>query len=77
MVTVHELNTAILTITMKIMEKSPELSKYLEEMAVTIPDKNSPEITLKILKEYHHSLKTLLLKYEQEHDSDFVIKPHN
>ena len=62
-----ELNSKILEITMTIHEKFPELSKYLGEMPVTIPDKKSPEINSKNLKEYFDSLKSILEKYAREH----------
>jgi hypothetical protein len=66
--TVHEWNELILKITMTINEKYPELSKYLLEMPVTIPDEDDPEITIKNLKQYYTSLKVLLDKYILEHE---------
>ncbi|HEY6625706.1 MAG TPA: hypothetical protein VIZ21_02010 [Ignavibacteriaceae bacterium] len=62
-----ELNVKILDITITIQEKYPELSKYLEEMPVTIPDKKSPEIDRKNLKEYYDSLTSILENYAREH----------
>lgn len=59
----NEWNTKILTITMKIKDQYPELSKYLTEMPETIPDEKDPEITLKNLKVYFESLNSLLNKY--------------
>ena len=56
MKTEKELNTDILKITMIIQSKFPELSKYLAELSVTIPDVANPEINTKILKEYYDSL---------------------
>ena len=47
MKTEKELNDAILKITMKIRNDYPELSKYLSEMPVTIPDITNPEINIK------------------------------
>lgn len=61
--TEHELNEKILKITMKIKDQYPELTKYLTEMEVTIPDEKDPEITLKNLKAYFDSLNTMLDKY--------------
>ena len=63
----NDLNSKILTITMKIKDHYPELSKYLEEMPVTIPSENDPEITLNNLKSYYESLNSLLNKYKMEH----------
>jgi len=64
-----ELNSKILKITLKINDQYPELSKYLEEMPVTIPVDKKPEITLKNLSAYYESLNVLLNKYikEQSH----------
>ena len=62
-----ELNVKILEITMIIQEKYPELSKYLGEMLVTIPDKKSPEINGKNLREYYDSLTSILENYAREH----------
>ena len=63
----HELNSKILKITMTIKDQYPELSKYIEEMPVTIPDEKNPEITLKNLKAYYDSLNSMLNKYILEH----------
>lgn len=60
---VNELNSKILKVTMIIRDQYPELSKYIEEMPVTIPDEKRPEITLKVLRSYYDSLNTLLSKY--------------
>lgn len=62
-----ELNSKILEITMTIKEKYPELLKYLGEMPVTIPDKKSPEIDGKNLREYYDSLSSILENYAREH----------
>ena len=63
------LNSKILEITMTIMDQYPELSKYLEEMPVTIPDEKDPEITVKKLESYYDSLNSLLNKYVSEHST--------
>jgi hypothetical protein len=65
--TPESLSSRILRITMRIKEKHPELSKYIEEMAVTIPDKKNPEITIAALQNYYDSLHAMLGKYELEH----------
>ena len=62
-----DLNSKILKITMTIMDQYPELSKYLEEMPVTIPNKKNPDITLNNLKTYYESLSLMLNKYKSEH----------
>ena len=66
------LNAEILEITLKIKEKYPELSKYIEEMSVTIPNVQDPEITRKNLKVYYESLKDLLNKYIKEHPENLM-----
>lgn len=63
-----ELTSRILRITMLIREKYPELSKYLVEMPVTIPDIKKPEINSKELQDYVDSLEELLKKYAPNHD---------
>ncbi|MFE3867232.1 hypothetical protein ACFX5E_03975 [Flavobacterium sp. LS2P90] len=63
MKTEKEIEEAILKITMKINTEYPELSKYLEEMPVTIPDIKNPEINIKILQDYYNSLDSILKKY--------------
>ena len=62
-----EINADILKITMKIKADYPELSKYLNEMQVTIPDVVTPEMTTKILFEYYKSLESMLNEYIPHH----------
>ena len=64
-----ELNLEILKITMTIQEKYPELSEYLGEMPVTIPDAKSPEINIKNLRAYYDSLTSLLENYIRSHEA--------
>ena len=66
MTTEKELNEAILKITLKIQSEFPELSKYIEEMPITIPTAN-PDVKLKSLKDYYDSLSNLLEKYTKSH----------
>ena len=70
MKTEEELNAAILKITLTIQEKFPELSKYIEEMPVTIPNVAEPEINNKTLKDYYDSLNALLKKYAPNHHTN-------
>jgi hypothetical protein len=60
-------NAKILKTTMKIQEEYPELSKYLEEMPLTIPSNTNPEISEDFLKTYHESLVEVLNNYIIEH----------
>ncbi len=63
MKTIDELNGDILKITLKIQAEYPELTKYLTEMPVTIPNVDSPKINVTTLSEYYESLKILLKDY--------------
>ena len=65
--TEEDLNSKILEITMKIKDKYPELSKYIEEMQETIPFEKDPEIDIKNLEKYYESLNAMLNKYILEH----------
>ncbi|MFN3490349.1 MAG: hypothetical protein ACK4YV_14510 [Emticicia sp.] len=67
MKTEQQLNADILEITMKIQEQFPELSKYIAEMPVTLPNTATPEITTKILQEYYDSLVIMLKDYTINH----------
>ncbi|MES2798020.1 MAG: hypothetical protein V4683_18780 [Bacteroidota bacterium] len=69
MKTEQEINVDILNITMMINEQFPELSKYLVEMPITIPNDSSPDITLKILKDYYDSLEILMIDYSANHSN--------
>ncbi len=68
------LNAEILAITLKIKKEHLELSKFIEEMPVTIPTENNPEITVKNLTSYLESLTTMLQKYEKDqHAKSFDV----
>ena len=62
-----DLNSKILKITLTIQDQYPELSKYIEEMPVTIPNEKNPDVTLDNLKTYYESLSLMLNKYKSEH----------
>jgi hypothetical protein len=66
MTTEKEINAAILKKTLMIQEKFPELSKYIEEMPITIPV-NNPVVNLKVLTDYYNSLDNLIEKYAENH----------
>ena len=70
MKTEEQLNKEILDITLKINHQYPELSKYISEMPVTIPDKEDPEINRNNLADYLNSLETILKKYTNTHISE-------
>jgi hypothetical protein len=60
-------NSRILQVTMRMKDDYPELSKYIEEMKVTIPNDSHPQITIQNLKTYYESLTTVLDNYIYEH----------
>jgi len=68
MKTENEINKDIIETTMVIDETFPELSKYIEEMPVTISNTNEPEINETNLKDYQSSLDALLNKYAANHN---------
>lgn len=63
MKTEKEINEAIFKITLKIKEQYPELSNYILEMPVTIPNTENPKINSKILQDYYDSLVIMLQDY--------------
>ena len=63
----QEVIDKIIASTTQIQEKYPELSKFLGEMPITIPNENNPKINISILKEYSESLIQILKKYQFEH----------
>lgn len=52
---------------MKIKIQYPELSIYISEMPVTIPNVENPEINCEVLQEYYNSLRILLKDYIDNH----------
>jgi hypothetical protein len=67
MKTQEELDSAILARTIEIKEKFPELAKYIQEMPITIPNKENPNVDLKALEDYLNSLNLLVEDYEKTH----------
>lgn len=52
----NEINAKIMEVTLKIQDEHPELVEFLNEMPVTVPNKNKPEINTKQLEDYYDSL---------------------
>ena len=63
MESINDLNLKITNITMLIQEKYPELINFLNEIPITIPKEQNPEINIQVLKDYFNSLDTLLKDY--------------
>lgn len=59
----NELYSDILNVTMKIKTQFPELSMYILEMPITIPNVENPKINQEVLQEYYDSLSVLLKDY--------------
>lgn len=70
--TEEEINAKILKVTMVIQENYPELSKYLNEMPITIPIDSNPEINVKNLQKYYDTLLTLFRNYVAEHQLNYI-----
>lgn len=66
----NEFNSRILKTTMLILEKYPEMYKYIEEMKVTIPNENDPAVSLKNIKTYFDTLDSILNKYIVENSNN-------
>jgi len=61
----EELNKDILETTAKIQENYPELTKFADEMRVTIPSEQDPQINAIELADYSNSLQTIAAGYAQ------------
>lgn len=62
-----DLNSKIMAITRSIQDQCPELVDFLDEMPVTIPIENNPEMTISHLLAYYESLNSILNNYKLEH----------
>jgi hypothetical protein len=69
----NELNSQILKMIMAIKDKYPELSKYLEELKISIPSQKIPEVTREDLKVYFDSLNDLFTTYKLTHPGAFPL----
>ncbi len=67
-------NQDILRITMEIDQKFPELTKYINEIPVKIPEKDNKRINTKNLEDYYFSLVDIVNKYSKTHTGKKTIK---
>jgi hypothetical protein len=67
MKTEQQLNADILKITLTIQNQFPELSEFITEMPITIPDAIHPDINIKNLSDYYETLENLLKNYRVNH----------
>ncbi len=73
MKTKSELNKEILETTGNIQENYPELLKFADEMTITIPDKEAPEINASSLKDYNDSLQEMAKGYANSSVKHIII----
>ena len=71
------INEKILKITAVIHDNYPELSKYLNELPVTIPNEENPKLNLQSLELYYESLVYLLRNYVTEHQLNYTNQHKN
>jgi hypothetical protein len=71
--TEDEISAKITELTLHIQEKYPELYEHIDEMPVTNPDKNHPDINKKILQDYYDKLHSMMIRYAQEHPASFDV----
>lgn len=64
METEKEWNAKILALTLKIQTEHPELSEFLNELPITIPNQSNPKMSINILKDYYNSLYNLVLEHK-------------
>ncbi|WP_048331249.1 hypothetical protein [Bizionia psychrotolerans] len=62
--------TEISTLTSDIETNYPEVFEHLDEMPMTIPSQQNPDIDVKDLENYLESLKDIIKKYKEEHKAD-------
>lgn len=73
MKTKNELNNEILETANNIQENYPELSKFADEMAITIPSERDPEVNENSLKDYNDSLQSMANEYARHAIKHIVI----
>ncbi len=59
-----ELNEKIIAITLEIRKKYPELLTHLNEMPISAPDQEHPDMSYNVLRGYYDSLCTLVETYK-------------
>ena len=63
----QRLTKEINELTLRIEQDYPELYQYLDENPITIPDRETPEISVNSFVDYLDSLKSLLERYIESH----------
>ena len=70
----RQLTKDILKITLAIRSEYPELSKYIDEMPVTIFDNETPPVNIKNLQTYYESLQSFVKEYSDTHAPKAKLK---
>lgn len=65
MITIIEVNFEIIRMNQFIEKKYPELSKFIQELPVTVPNKKNPVINIKHLLNYYESLLSMVTHYQK------------
>ena len=63
----QQLTKEINELTLRIEQDYPELYQYLDENPITIPDCETPEISVNSFVDYLDNLKSLLERYIESH----------
>lgn len=63
---VKDLLTEISKVTRDIETNYPSIYEHLDEIPMTIPDQQNPDINAKELEDYLESLKEIIKKYKEE-----------
>ena len=68
MKTLQDIENQIIRLTLSIEVNYPELYVTLNENPITIPKKEHPEMSIKIMEDYLESLKQILKQYIKTHN---------
>lgn len=63
----QEINEKINQMMNKVRDKHPELIQFIDEIPITIPNKENPEVNLKALESYYNTIREILDRYAQTH----------
>jgi len=68
MKTLQDIENQIIRLTLSIEVNYPELYATLNENPITIPTKEHPKMSIKIMEDYLESLKQILKQYTKTHN---------
>ena len=64
--TMKNIRDKIFDLNLQILKEVPEIAEFLNELPVTIPNENEPNINEASLQEYYDSLLKIMTKYKIE-----------